>query len=188
MSIIALFCLSSSMKKSALSNCTRDFVERPSQMKGQFRLEIELVPSTVWQSSLHQLLPRSVWHKIKQQLYAEEGRKCYICGSWEGRFSAHEFWMYDDSKHIQRLIAVHHLCNLCHKIKHVGFWCHTADGRARLETEGLSREDLDAHFCRVNDCTEEDFSKHEDQAFAVWKERSTHEWTQDFGKYSRFLR
>ena len=153
----------------------------------KFKLEIELVPSSVWFSSLYQLLPRSMWYRIKQRLYAEEGRECHICGSKEGRLSAHEFWKYDDKEHIQRLVAIHHLCNLCHKIKHIGFWCYTAKGKANLKREGLNREDLMKHFCTVNDCTREDFLEHEEKAFDVWAERSKHQWKQDFGEFAKYL-
>ena len=152
------------------------------------RLEIELVPSTVWFSSLYRLLPKNEWYRLKDNVYAEEGRKCYICGSGQGRFSLHEFWEYDDDKHIQKLSGLHHLCNLCHKIKHIGFWCHTADGKLKLKQEGLDREDLIKHFCRVNNCTKEEFLKHEDKAFEVWRERSEYQWKQDFGKYKEFIK
>lgn len=157
-------------------------------MKTEFKLTIELVPSSVWRSSLYQLLPRNVWHSIKREIFAKEGRKCYICGTTEGRFSAHEFWEYDDEKRFQRLVAVHHLCNLCHKIKHIGFWCYTAEGKAKLKQEELNREDLVKHFCLMNNCNREEFLKHEEEAFGVWRERSKLQWKQDFGKYSRLIK
>lgn len=156
-------------------------------MKPRLKLTIELVPSSVWRSSLYQLLPRNVWHSVKQEIYAKEGRKCYICGTTEGRFSAHEFWEYDDKKHIQRLAAIHHLCNLCHKIKHIGFWCHTTEGRGKLEKGELNREDLAEHFCHINSCTRKEFLEHEEKAFSIWRERSRHQWKQDFGEFSRHM-
>jgi len=128
-----------------------------------------------------------MWNRIKREIYAKEGCKCYICGTTEGRFSAHEFWEYDDEAHVQRLVAVHHLCNLCHKIKHIGFWCHTVEGRTKLRQEGLDREDLIKHFCSLNNCAREEFLKHEEEAFDVWRERSEHQWKQDFGKYGRLI-
>jgi len=102
--------------------------------------------------------------------------------------SLHEFWAYDDEKHTQTLSAIHHLCNLCHKIKHIGFWCHTADGRMKLKQAGLDRDDLIRHFCRVNNCTKQDFQEYEDNAFDVWRERSKHQWEQDFGNYREFIK
>lgn len=136
---------------------------------------------------MYQLLPKEVWYGIKQDIYSREGHQCYVCRSKEGQLSAHEFWEYDDEKHVQRLVGIHHLCNLCHKIKHIGFWCHTIEGKSKLKQEGLDREDLIKHFCSVNDCTREDFLKHEQKAFDLWQERSMHRWKQEFGQYTKYL-
>lgn len=151
-----------------------------------FKLTIELVPSTVWFSSLYQIYKKrnqlGEWKKIKDQLFEEEGRRCWICGKG-GHLEAHEFWEYDDESHIQRLVAVHHLCGMCHKVKHIGFWCCTPDGNKLLAESGLTRDDLISHFCAVNNCSRRDFEKHEEEAFRIWRERSEYEWKQDFGKY-----
>jgi hypothetical protein len=151
------------------------------------KLTIELVPSTVWFSSLYRLLPKNEWYRLKKEVFAKEGRKCYICGSDRG-LSLHEFWSYDDEKYIQKLLGFHHLCNLCHKIKHIGFWCHTTEGQAKLEREGLRREDLINHFCTVNNCTRKEFEEHEKAAFEVWTERSMHQWKQDFGECEKLVK
>ena len=152
----------------------------------KFKLAIELVPSTVWFSSVYQPLKRnnqlSKWRKIEEGLFKKEGRKCWICGS-EGRLEAHEFWEYDDENHIQKLVAIHHLCSMCHKIKHIGFWCYTGEGQKQLAKAGLSREDLIDHFCRVNNCSRKEFEEHEREAFRIWKEKNSHQWKQDFGRY-----
>ena len=131
---------------------------------------------------------RRLWNRIKFEIYQREGHQCYICGSTKGKLQAHEFWEYDDKNHIQKLDAIHHLCDYCHKIKHIGFWCHTNDGRQLLSNQGLSWQDLINHFCLVNSCSESDFLKHEDEAFQIWSKRSRHEWTQDFGEYQSFLK
>ena len=119
----------------------------------KFKLTIELVPSTVWFSSIYQIYKRSnqlnKWRKIKKELFEKEGRKCWICGAENTRLEAHEFWEYDDKNHIQKLVAIHHLCSMCHKIKHIGFWFHTEDGRRQLKKEGLSMEDLINHFLKL---------------------------------------
>lgn len=154
----------------------------------KFKLEIELVPSTVWFSSLYRLMPRDKWYALKRKVYAEEGHKCYICGSTKKPFELHEFWEYDDEKHIQKLVGVHHLCRLCHKVKHIGFWCHTPDGNAKLKQEGLTCEDIIKHFCKVNNCSRKDFFRHEKKAFEIWRERSKYEWKQDFGEYKGYMK
>ncbi len=154
----------------------------------RFKLEIELVPATAWFSSLYRLMPPDRWTALKREVYAKEGHKCYICGTSEGPFELHEFWEYDDERHVQKLIEVHHLCRLCHKIKHIGFWCYTEEGRIKLEKEGLTREDLIRHFCQVNNCSYDDFLKHEEEAFDIWERRSKHEWRQDFGEYNKYIK
>lgn len=112
-----------------------------------------------------------------------EGRRCWICGKETSHLEAHEFWAYDDENHVQKLLAIHHLCVMCHKIKHLRFWCYTEDGKRKLEGEGLSKEDLIKHFCKINGCSREGFDEHMEEAFRIWKERSEHKWRQDFGKY-----
>jgi len=151
-------------------------------------LTIELVPKTVWYSSLYHLLPKHEWDTLKQDLYAEEGRECYICESTSKPLEAHEFWKYDDKLHIQKLVGIHHLCTLCHKIKHIGFWCYTSDGMTRLAEEGFTRRDLVKHFCAVNKVSRKVFERYEDEALRVWRKRSRHEWKQDLDKYNIYVK
>ncbi len=152
------------------------------------KLTIELVPSTAWNQSLYNLLPRNEWNKIKNNVFAQEGYQCYICGDSTGTMSLHEFWSYDETSHVQKLDEFHHLCNKCHKIKHIGFWCHTTDGQAKLEQEGYSREDLVKHFCKVNNCSQRDFERYEEESLGIWEKRSQHGWSQDFGDYEKLLK
>jgi hypothetical protein len=158
-----------------------------SRRKRPLRLTIELVPSTVWFSSLYRLLPRDVWNDLKKETFSKEGYKCHICGSERGPLNLHETWDYDDDKRVQKLAGVHHLCDLCHKIKHIGFWCHTDDGMNKLKQEGITREDLKKHFCAVNGCARRTFFEHEDEAFEIFRKRSRRKWKQDFGEYGRYI-
>ena len=152
------------------------------------KLLIELVPSTVWYSSIYQYYQKSnnlqKWNEIKKELYQKEGDSCWICKAKVRPLEAHEFWSYDDKKHIQKLTAVHHLCDLCHKIKHIGLWFHSADGDKMLRQQKIRKEDIINHFCKVNNCSIDDFQKYEDSAFAQWKQRSAFQWKQDLGIYN----
>lgn len=156
------------------------------------KLEIELVPSTAWHESIYQICTKNkklkVWQEFKEKLFLEEGRKCYICGQDNIKFEAHEFWNYDGINHIQKLIAIHHLCHLCHKIKHTGLWFETDYGLENLKKQNLTTEDLIDHFCKVNKCTKEDFLKHKIESFKLFNERSKYNWIQDFGKYNYLLK
>lgn len=146
------------------------------------KLEIELVPSTVWYSSLFRLLPREIWDSVRNEIIREKGRKCQICGETEGVMNLHEIWNYDDEKHIQKLEGFILLCRMCHHIKHIGL-------AGILANEGkLDYDEVIEHFCKVNGCTRKEFEEHRTKAFDRWGRRSLHQWKQDFGKYKRFIR
>ena len=146
------------------------------------KLKVELVPSTVWFSSLRNLLPRKIWDDIRNEIIKENGRKCQICGEIEGKMNLHEIWKYDDDRHIQKLEGFILLCGLCHHVKHIGL-------AGILTKQGkLDYDKVIEHFCKVNNCSEKDFKKHVDRAFEIWRERSKHKWKQDFGKYEEFIK
>ena len=145
------------------------------------KLNAELVPETVWYKSLAKLLPRNVWDGIRQNYINEHGRKCQICGETEGIMNLHEVWSYDDVKHIQKLVGFILLCSMCHHVKHIGL-------AGILANEGkLDYEKLVEHFCVVNGCSVSEFKMHVKDTFAIWRERSKHQWKQDFGEYARYI-
>ena len=145
------------------------------------KLTVELVPSTVWYSSLYRLLPSDVWNNIRNVIIANNGRKCEICGETEGAMNLHERWNYDDLKYVQKLEGFILLCRMCHHVKHIGL-------AGILANEGkLDYDEVIKHFCKVNDCSEKEFSDHVNDAFRIWEQRSRHSWTQDFGEYGKFI-
>lgn len=153
----------------------------------KFKLRIELVPSTIWYSNIYSYYKNNnqveKWHELKQYLFETEGNHCWICSKENTRLEAHEFWDYDDYKHVQKLVAVHHLCDLCHKVKHIGLWLHSADGDKMLIKQRMKKEDIINHFCKVNNCSVADFQKHEDEAFAQFGRRNEFQWKQNLGMY-----
>ena len=71
---------------------------------------------------------------------------------------------------------------MCHHIKHIGL-------AGILASEGkINYKDVITHFCRVNSCSEKEFETHVEKAFQIWKERSRHEWRQDFGEYKASIK
>lgn len=146
------------------------------------KLEIELVPSTVWYSSLYRLLSREIWDDIRNEIIRNNGRRCQICGETEGVMNLHEIWNYDDENHIQKLEGFILLCRMCHNVKHIGL-------SGILASEGkLDYDEVIKHYCKVNRCTEKEFDENRTKAFDIWSKRSRHQWKQDFGKYEKFIR
>lgn len=146
------------------------------------KLTAELVPSTVWFSSLYRLMPKETWNSIRDDIIKRNGRKCQICCETEGTMNLHEIWQYDDVNQIQKLKGFILLCRMCHHVKHIGL-------AGILANKGkLDYDEVMKHFCKVNDCSEKDFEKHVDESFETWRKRSGHNWKQDFGKYKEFVK
>lgn len=145
-------------------------------------MTVELVPSTVWFSSLYRSMSRDAWNSIRNDIIKENGRKCQICGETEGTMNLHEIWEYDDAEHIQKLKGFILLCRMCHHVKHIGL-------AGILAHEGkLDYNEAIKHFCKVNNCSKKNFKKQVDNAFETWEERSKHQWKQDFGIYEELLK
>lgn len=148
----------------------------------ELKLKIELVPSTSWYNNLRKCLNRQDWDKIRKKAYANANYKCEICGEKE-QLHCHEKWNYDDEKLIQELEGFEAICVNCHMIKHAGFSMHTEEGRRKF-----NRDKLIAHFCKVNNCDRDDFMKHENEAFKIWRERTQYQWKVDLGEYKKMVK
>lgn len=145
-------------------------------------MSIELVPSNIWESSVHKLMSREVWDSIRNDFIKENGRKCQVYGETSGTMNLHEIWNYDDKKHVQKPEGFILLCRMCHHVKHIGL-------AGILANQGkLDYDKVIEHFCKVNDCTKKEFEKHKAKAFEIWRERSEYEWNQDFGKYKESIK
>jgi hypothetical protein len=141
------------------------------------RLTVELVPRPCWYSNMRKVIPRSSWDVLRRQVYAQSHYQCGICQA-RGRLHCHEIWHYDDEQHVQVLQGFVALCEYCHHVKHLGLAGILA-GEGKLDYDRVV-----AHFLTVNDCSLEDFERHQRQAFAQWRARSRFEWRTDLGAYA----
>lgn len=133
-------------------------------------LTIELVPKTAWFSNLRSELNKEWWDKIRKETYQLAGYKCEICGG-KGRkwpVECHEKWEYDDENKVQRLTGLIALCPTCHQVKHFGL------SSMRGKENECIRQLMDVNQWRVNEAKD-----YVVECFAIWKERSLHQWTMD---------
>jgi len=145
------------------------------------KLEIELVPRTSWQSNLRKILPRQAWDRIRKEAYERASGKCEICGE-QARLECHERWVYDDTRHVQRLAGFMALCPLCHAVKHMGrSWNLARQGK-------LDFDELVRHFMSVNGVSRELFQFHYEEAFRVWRVRSRYPWKIDLGAWEALVK
>ncbi len=142
-----------------------------------FKLTIELVPSSAWQNNLRHVLPKKMWDDIRKKVYMKNDGKCTICEKTAKKLHAHEVWEYDDENHLQILKDIIPVCTMCHLVKHPGF---ASINEAR---GGAPMIAVIAHFCRVNKVDREVFQKHYEEELEKYEERSRHEWTMDVTHY-----
>lgn len=138
-------------------------------MQNQLKLTIELVPETSWYNNLRSMMNQQQWDVLRRKVYKDYGNKCGICKS-SGKLSCHEIWDYDDENHIQKLTGLIALCELCHRVKHIGL-AQLEGHRGNLEFEKVIE-----HFMKVNSCDRETFKKNCDEAFALFEKRCQHQW------------
>jgi hypothetical protein len=134
------------------------------------RLTIELVPKTCWFSNVHRQVSRQDWDRLRSQVYERAGRHCEVCGGRGSRHpvECHEIWEYDEASSVQRLLGMVALCPPCHEVKHIGL--------AGLKGRGnVARE----HLAEVNGWTSGVAAQYVEEAFAVWRQRSSRTWSLD---------
>jgi len=164
-------------------------ISRLLKKKHKKKLVIDLLPKPVQNKTLFQRLSRKrsleEWTKIKQELLRREGSRCYICGKETKHLHMHEFWHFDDATQTMRLEGIHHLCDLCQKVKRTDFWFFTPYGKEQLKHLDINTQDIIKHYCKVNNCSIEEFNRNWRQAVETWQKRNEKEWKLDFGEYMR---
>jgi hypothetical protein len=147
-------------------------------------LQIDLVPSTCWYKNLRTQMKKTEWDKLRRKVYADQGFLCCICGAdgtGKGQLHCHEAWHYDPLTHVQTLTGFHATCPMCHHVDHFGL-------AQILASQGkLNLEDVIQHFMKVNQATREEFLAHKTEAFALWRERSKHQWKLELGEWANLV-
>lgn len=140
-------------------------------------LTIELVPKTCWYSNVRSNVSKGEWDKIRRIIYSRAGNVCEVCGGRGSRWpvECHEMWMYDDERHIQKLVKLVALCPACHEVKHIGL----------AGIRGRSRQAM-AHLAKVNNWSMGDVQLYVEGVFEKWEQRSRHQWTLDISYLAQF--
>lgn len=133
-------------------------------------LTIELVPATSWFDNLRKRLSTADWDRLRKAQYKHAGYKCEICGGKGPAHpvEAHEVWIYDDAKMVQKLAGLIALCPGCHEVKHFGF----------ANIQGRSAE-AKAHLMWANSWRQEEAERYITEVTAQWEQRSRKNWTLD---------
>jgi len=135
------------------------------------RLAVDLIPTTCWHTNVRSCVEHDDWKLISLGVKLRAGRKCELCGTPANReqnihLEAHERFDYAHGVQVlKRLVCA---CNRCHHAIHYG--------RAEaLNEEQVARE----HLRHVNDWDDATLDQHLQDANALWKLRSIHQWELD---------
>jgi 5-methylcytosine-specific restriction endonuclease McrA len=137
-----------------------------------YKLTIELVPSTSWFNNIRAMVSSSDWDTIKSMTFKKAGYRCEICGGKGHKWpvECHEVWEYDDVNNTQTLTRTIALCPTCHQVKHMGLQLTKFPSRVPR---------LINHMSKVNNSTRTEMEDYIEECFRVHSERSRCKWTVD---------
>lgn len=141
------------------------------------KLEIELVPTPLWNESLRRLLSTTQWNRIRQPVLDRAAGRCEVCSGATARLLCHEHWNYDDAASVRTLTDIKAVCGPCNSVIHIG--------RAR-KVGAQGQLDIQAvydHFMRVNGIDWPTAQQAIQGAFQLHAERSQGAWATDYGPY-----
>lgn len=131
-------------------------------------LQFELVPEPLFYKAPRTQMSKSEWDGISASV--RKSCTCAICGKKVPiqQLHAHERYSYNDYLHIQRLVDIIPVCELCHNTIHIGYG-----------STAMPISDLRKHYCDVNGISEGEEQREEKSAFELWENRNNYEWTQE---------
>ena len=137
-----------------------------------YKLTIELVPSTSWFNNIRDMVSAKDWNIIKDLTFKRAGHRCEICNGVGPKWpvECHEVWDYDDINHVQTLVRTIALCPTCHACKHLGFNMTRMPHRVPK---------LLNHLGNVNNMSEQEVEDYVVNCFSTHTSRSRHDWTVD---------
>lgn len=142
-----------------------------------FKLTIELVPSTCFYKNVRSEISRDKWNKIRYSVYKRARFRCEICGG-KGEnhpVECHEIWDFDSTHRIQKLIDFIALCPDCHRVKHIGL--AEIKGEQHLAMKQLKKVN------GINDIIAHKYLAH---CVYIWRKRSEHHWTLNISYLDNF--
>ena len=146
------------------------------------KLELHLIPQSSFFCNLRTALGNK-WYPLSKQIRKEHNDTCQYCGAIKDTkkglyIHCHEVWEYNESTKIQKLIGFECLCSDCHAVHH---W----------EYSRISNRDLNAllkHACKVNNCSQDEFKRHIQEAGDLWIKRSAIQWKLEYGEWASLIK
>ena len=133
----------------------------------KLKLWANLVPEQSFKANLRYVYSGKEWGIIRAAVYRRDEYKCTICKRDDIPLHAHEDWIYDYKKGLQKLNNIIALCDLCHNNIHLGY-----SGSVGVESREKNRQ----HWCEINNQNEEDFIRYIFNVYVLWQLKNTIQW------------
>lgn len=132
-----------------------------------------LIPRTAWGQGGRTGIPPEAWAKVKVAVHAHSGHECEAPGCGERvKLECHEWYVWDDTKGIQRLGRVASACRPHHACVHIGR-TRTFSGSDRAARDALSE------LAKANGLTLPQAAAYCRHELALCAERSRKRWSLD---------
>ena len=139
---------------------------------GGNKLFIDLIPNTCWFTNVRSCVHPKDWDRLRKYVYERVNYICEGCNIDTQNsniiLEAHERWDYNEETQTQKLVRIVALCRNCHESTHIGL--------AGLNGKGYEAKE---HIKKVRKFTEQEYQKHENDAFEIWRRRNTIHWELD---------
>lgn len=147
---------------------------------GKPRLEVGLIPASMWGKNVRAVVSEESWLKLRRQFGAyydpfinyPDPAPPLVCGCCDEKFldslHLHELWDFNDDKRTQTLIGFKAVCEDCHNAIHIG----------RANKVGLG-ESAKKHLKKVNSWTDIQLLEYLESAQSEWIRRSSIEYELD---------
>lgn len=157
-------------------------------------LGVSMIPLGNWGKNVRAVVARDVWDAMRFYLEATKDKpafmrnldlphpnqnttiSCRCCGAQRDSLELHEVWGFDDNEQIQKLLGFIPICDQCHNVFHFG----------RASQLGLAECTFE-HLRIINRLSKAKATKHVEEAYAIWQERSTKSYTVDMAYLRNFL-
>ena len=160
--------------------------EEPSVHYTDRKLHFQPAPNCLHGKSLHGILPRKEWDRIRRAVYRWYNYTCAICGATNTTMICHEVWHYDDTTRTRTLTDFQAICRMCNFCIHINLTL------SLLEDGKITREkynEVVKHYVRINQCCEEwDYAL--DLETAHWRGVNMSrydDWKQEVGNYEELI-
>lgn len=139
-------------------------------------LFVDLIPASSWGNNARAVISIGAWGAVRAFVLQRCMGVCECCNDEYAR-EVHERWSYDEESGVQTLRRLLGICKECHEATHYGL----------AEVMGKADE-AKQHIMQVENLTEKQVDEQINEAFRIWRRRSSVQWKIDLSALPEHIR